>query len=64
MGEATVCRCSEGAYLGAQLAGTPLRCERCRGLVDEEAMELLNRQYAESHARLEQWAKDNPMEVE
>lgn len=30
------CECPE-PYLGAQIAGTPLRCERCRGLVNRAA---------------------------
>jgi len=56
-----LCRCTEGAYLGAQLLGTPLRCERCRGLVDERALQLLDRIYAESIARLQKWSDENPM---
>ena len=30
-GEET-CRCPQGAYLGAQMLGTPIRCERCRNI--------------------------------
>lgn len=26
------CMCREGAYLGAQKSGTPIRCERCQGI--------------------------------
>lgn len=55
------CRCAKGAYLGAQLAGTPLRCERCRGLVDDEAGALLDSLYAASLERLEAWAAANPL---
>ena len=25
-----MCMCREGAYLGAQMLGTPIRCERCK----------------------------------
>jgi len=58
---AEFCRCEEGAYLGAQLAGTPIRCERCRGLVDEEAKELLKEIHARALEDLERWARENPM---
>jgi hypothetical protein len=47
-----VCRCPEGAYLGAQLASEPVRCERCRGLVDSKARALLTVLHAEAEARL------------
>lgn len=50
-----VCRC-DCAYVGAQPAGTPIRCERCGGLVDEVAAERMETVYAESRRRLEERA--------
>ncbi len=45
------CRCDR-AYIGTQMAGEPIRCERCRGLVDDVARERLDAGYAESMRRL------------
>lgn len=36
-----VCSCPEGAYLGARMAGTPCRCERC-GFMTPEQFDALN----------------------
>lgn len=55
------CRC-DCAYVGAQMAGTPIRCERCRGLVDEVAGQRMDAVYAEARRELEEWAKANPIE--
>lgn len=38
MPEVPYCRCDEGAYLGAQAAGTVTRCERCRLPLDSIAV--------------------------
>ena len=46
------CRC-DCAYVGAQPVGTPVRCERCRGLVDEVAAQRMDAVYAEARRRLE-----------
>lgn len=45
------CRC-DCAYIGTQLAGTPTRCERCGGLVDDVAAERMEAAYEESRQRL------------
>lgn len=37
------CKCSEGSYLGAQMMGTPVRCERC-GFITAEQMWALKAQ--------------------
>lgn len=56
------CQC-EHPYLGAQLAGTPLRCEECRRLVLADGLERINVAHTESLRRLDEWAKANPMYV-
>lgn len=63
MGE-KVCRCPEGAYVGARMVGTPNLCERCRGLIDEWAQEFLDNLHEEARERLEAWAKENPLVLE
>ena len=55
------CRC-DCAYVGAQLATEPTRCEQCRGLVDEVAAQRMDEVYEESRRRLMEWAEANPIE--
>lgn len=56
------CEC-DTAYLGAQQAGTPLRCERCGRLVDADGRARLDAAYARSLRELEEWAEANPLRV-
>lgn len=49
---AGVCRCEPYAYIGTRQAGEPERCERCWGLVDDEAVARLDAAYAESMEHL------------
>lgn len=48
-------------YLGAQLAGTPIRCERCRRLVLEDGQERIRLAHEKALAELDEWAKANPI---
>lgn len=41
-----VCRCEEGAYLGARKAGTPCCCERC-GFMTADQLAAIVREHAE-----------------
>lgn len=42
------CHCEPYAYIGTQRAGEPIRCERCRGLVDDVATERIDAAHAEA----------------
>lgn len=46
------CRCEPYAYIGTQMVGTPTRCERCHGLVDDVAEARIDAAHAEALARL------------
>lgn len=37
-----VCKCPEGPYFGAQKWGTPMHCERC-GFLTEEQIDLIKK---------------------
>jgi len=54
------CQC-DYPYLGAQLAGTPTRCESCRRLVDDKGLERIEIAHAKSLRELQAWADANPL---
>lgn len=56
--ETDFCRCEEGSYLGAQLVGTPVQCERCHKLLDLVSWERNQAVSAAALRRLEEAAEE------
>lgn len=55
-----VCRCEEGAYLGARKAGTPCRCERCGFMTADQLAAIVREHTERALAEVEQRIEHGP----